>query len=467
MRITLTVILSLASTLAAAAETPAELQTEVCVVGGGSAGFGAALAAARAGADVILVEQMPRLGGTSTNGYVSNWEPGPDGPLSREMYHRLAAQNAVGITKDHNSDRKLGRFGLWLITPDATYEQTLQRAGLTRLDWRAVVFDPAAMSELMARMLDETDRCRCLLQHTCIDAEIESGRVVAIRARSADGASRRISARVFIDSTGGAHLCRLVGCETMLGPDTKARFGEPFASDSPEKTLNAISLCYRIRKSNKPIRQPAPESPVKRWPRSAHVSAVPGGDRIINPLAMLPGTALLDLGYEEAMQRCRQIVQTHWRWLQENPTFAEYEFDSYAPMLGIRESHRVVTEYVLTQHDLTATLTRQTHPDIIAVADHAMDVHGRGGRRVHGELKGPYGVPYRCLIPKGATNLLVACRGAGFSHIAASSCRLNRTMTALGHAAGLAAAQVVKRDVPVRQADVKKLQCELDLPLPR
>jgi len=108
-----------------------------------------------------------------------------------------------------------------------------------------------------------------------------------------------------------------------------------------------------------------------------------------------------------------------------------------------------------------------SHADVIAVADHAMDVHGEGGRRVHGELKGPYGVPYRCLVPKGSVNLLVACRGASFSHIAASSCRLSRTMVQLGHAAGLAAAMAVKADLAVTEIDVAALQSQLGLNLPR
>ena len=443
---------------------PVEVKAEVCVVGGGSGGFGAALAAARAGADVVLVDQMPRLGGTSTNAYVANWEPGPDGPLTREMYRRLAEQNAVGITKDHNPDRKLGPFGLWTIAPEATYEETLQRAGWNRDQWRAVVFDPNTMSELMSRMLEETGRCRVMLQHTCFDVEMDGDRVVAILARAADGTIRRMSARVFVDSTGGVYLCRKAGCETMLGSDPKSRFNEPFASEKPDKTLNAITLCYRIRKSDKPARAPTPKSPVKRC--GAHISGVPGGDLILNPLAMIPGRALIDLGYEETMARCQEIVKSHWHCMQRYPTFSQYEFDSHAPMLGIRESYRVVSDYVLTQHDLAATLKGQTHPDIIAVADHAMDVHGTGGRRVHGELKGSYGVPYRCLIPKGTSNLLVACRGAGFSQIAASSCRLNRTMTALGHAAGLAAAQAVQKDITVRDVDVKAIQRELNLPLP-
>ena len=456
-------VLSLALAAGEAPANPIEVQAEVCVVGGGSGGFGAALAAARAGADVVLVDQMPRLGGTSTNAYVSNWEPGPDGLLTREMYRRLKEQGAVEITKDHNPDRKLGPFGLWLCDPDAAYEQTLKRSRWTRDRWRAVVFDPNTMSELMSRMLAETGRCRVMLEHRCFDVEMDEERMVAVSAKAADGTVHRISARVFVDSTGGVYLCRKAGCETMLGPDPKARFNEPYAMEKPDKTLNAITLCYRIRKSDKPAPALKPKTPRKRC--GAHISAVPGGDLILNPLAMIPGRALIDLGYEETMSQCQEIVKTHWHCMQRYPTFSEYEFDSHAPMLGIRESYRVVAEYVLTQHDLAATLEKQTHADIIAIADHAMDVHGNGGRRVHGELKGPYGVPYRCLLPRGTSNLLVACRGAGFSQIAASSCRLNRTMTSLGHAAGLAAAQAVKKDISVREVDVRAIQRELDLSL--
>ena len=70
-----------------------------------------------------------------------------------------------------------------------------------------------------------------------------------------------------------------------------------------------------------------------------------------------------------------------------------------------------------------------------------MDVHGEAG--THGgprELVEPYGIPYRCLIPRGFDNLLVASRAASFSALAASSCRLSRTMMHLGQAAGTATA---------------------------
>ncbi|MEW6355282.1 MAG: FAD-dependent oxidoreductase [Planctomycetota bacterium] len=442
-----------------------DLHTDVCVLGGGSGGIGAALAASRYGASVVLVERMGRLGGTSTNAYVCNWEPGPGDAFAREMYDRLQQMNAVTIVSDHNPDRSKGRFGLWLPTAGARYEDTLRRWGRPRTDWRAIVFDPNALARVALELLEETGKCRVLLNTTYQEAHAEGNRVLSIKARPDDGTEYDIHAKVFIDCTGGVHLCRDIGCETMLGPEPASKFNEPSAPEQPDKTLNAISLCYRIRESENPKQAIEPNPPVETWPRSAHVSGLPNGDRIVNTLALLPGWTVFDMGYEKAMDEAKRRAQAHWRWLQGHDAFSGYEFDSFAPTLGIRESHRVVGEYVLTQHDLLAGLPKQTHRDVIAVADHAMDVHGEGGRRVHGELKAPYGIPYRCLIPMGWTNLLAACRGASFSHIAASSCRLSRTIIALGHAAGLAAATAAKEGITVGAVDVRTLQRELGMPL--
>jgi hypothetical protein len=439
-----------------------KLSTDVCVVGGGSGGFSAALAAARCGADCILVERLSVLGGTSTAAYVCNWGPGPGDELAREIYDRLNRMpNAVGITRDHNPDRRRGSFGLWLPIAGGRYEDTLRKALLERDDRRAVVFDPDSMNKLMEQMLEETGRCRIMLGTTFTKPSTSGKRIEAIHVEEDSRTQYRISAKVFIDSTGGAHLCRAAGFPMMQGPDAKARFGEKLAPDTPGTTLNAISLCYRVRKSDNPKRQEAPQPPVKKWPRSAHVSGLPGGDLILNPLATVPGRDLIDDGYDACMDRAKRIVEAQWRWLQQNPTFAPYEFHSFAPTLGIRESSRVLGEYVLTEHDLEAGLSGQKHSDIVAVADHSMDVHGAGSKRVRGHLDHAYGVPYRCLIPKGASNLLVACRGASFSHIAASSCRLSRTIIQLGNAAGQAAAMAIEDQVPVGNIDVTALRKRL------
>jgi len=248
----------------------------------------------------------------------------------------------------------------------------------------------------------------------------------------------------------------------MLGAEAFERFREPSAPAKPTNTLNAISLCYRIRRKKKPVRQTAPAPPVEKVPKSAHVSQLPGGDLIVNPLGIVPGRALIDKGYAACTADAKRIVQAHWRRLQGIETFSTYEFHSYAPMLGIRESYRVVGEYILTQHDLIAGLAGQKHRDMITVVEQPMDTHSpRGGRVVN--LKGPYGVPYRCLVPKGWENLLVAGRCSSFSHIAASSCRLSRNMMSLGRAAGAAAAMSLETGKSPAEIDPVALRKHLGL----
>lgn len=176
---------------------------------------------------------------------------------------------------------------------------------------------------------------------------------------------------------------------------------------------------------------------------------------------------------QSAYAECRRRALGHWHHCQTVfPEFQRYRLSWIAPALGVRETCRIRGEYVLTKHDLRAGLPKQTHPDIIALADHAMDTHGAGSRGT-GELAQPYGIPYRCLIPKGFQNLLIACRASSFSSLAASSCRLSRTMMQLGQAAGTAAALALRLGVPLpavppaalRQA-LRAQHVQLDWPMP-
>lgn len=447
-----------------------DLAPDVCVVGGGAGGCGAALAAARAGASVVLVERNPWLGGTSTSAYVSAWQAGPGEGFAREIYDRLRQWPGgpkAGIAHECNLKRERGPFALWLIDPQWDYSQTLRRSGLDISQCAAVVFDPESLSQVLLQMLTESGRCRVLLRTSMVDARSAGKRVVSIDVQPEGGSRSMIRARVFVDSTGGVALCRKLGCPTMLGAEPEERFHEPSVKKGASGSLNGISLCYRIRKSDRPQRQAEPEPPVSRWSHTAHVTEIPGGDLMVNPMAIVPGTTLVEKGYDETLALARRTTEAHWHWLQGLEPFTQYELHSQAPMLGIRETYRVVGQYVLTEEDLRQGLDRQPHRDMIAVADHRIDLHlGRGGSRLV-VIDQPYGIPYRCLIPEGWENLLVACRGASMSHMAASSCRLSRTILALGHAAGLAAAQAVRRDGNVVQVDVGAIQTELGIARPQ
>jgi hypothetical protein len=160
-------------------------------------------------------------------------------------------------------------------------------------------------------------------------------------------------------------------------------------------------------------------------------------------------------------------THAHWRRMQTDYGFDRYRFKNMSPLVGIRESHRLVGRYVLREQDVRAGLLHQPYRDeIIAVADHPLDTHGE--RKVKGpklnELAQPYGIPYTCLLPKEYDNLITASRGSSLSHIAASSCRLSRTMMAQGEAAGVASALALRSNGDYAEVAVTDLRQRLGIP---
>lgn len=429
-----------------------QVTCDVCVVGGGSGGVGAAIAAGRLGARVVLIEREERLGGTGTNAFVCNWEPGPGCSIAAEMYRRMKAMGGAGVCHGTYVDDSL------------PYEVSLVRAlpgdrQRQRVPY-SVAYRPEAFDAVARKMLAETGKVTVLDKTTFLRAEPNTPktRVEGALVERAQGRPARIRAKVFIDATGDVWVARSLGCEVMLGADPKSRFQEPSAPEEGGLRLNAITRCYLIRASDAPKRAPAPQQPV-RFPKAAFVRGWKGDVLCVNAMAMMPGKSLIELGYDECLRRSEEIVHAHWHWLQQE-RYPGYELVEIAPMLGIREGYRLVARYVLTERDILDGLPNQEHEDVIAVADHPRDVHGGGG--LH-QVDTAYGIPYRCLLPAGAwENLLVACRGSGFSQIAASSARLQRTMIQLGHAAGMAAAMAAKEDLAVDRVDVKALVARLD-----
>ncbi len=486
-------LISVAVSPSSAAEPAAkELRCELAVIGGGSGGFGAALAAARLGVDVVLVERADCLGGNSVRSGVNCWEMGAGGTgIPFDLYLRLKQQpNAVGIYSfgrhltwyDPKTEPYRYPGGETVIDPSRTYLDTLRRHGTRGMGadeakcrelWHGVPFEPQAMARTMLQMLTHTKHCRVLLNTTFVNATCKDQRIVS--ATLADG--RTLVADYYIDSTGDGVVCLAAGCETMMGQEPKSRFHEPAAPAMATDRINGVTLLYRATHVDTPAIETLPRDvPNKCWwgnYPAAFINHYPNGDLNINMLPTMDGAEFMQLGYQRAMAECQRRMRAHWHHLQTDyAEFREFRVSWVAPALGIRESRRIVGEYVLTQFDLAAGLRRQQHDDIICLADHSLDTHGshtHGG----GELSEPYGVPYRCLIPQGKRNLLIACRGASFSSLAASSCRLSRTMMQLGEAAGTATAlakqlDVDLPDVPPKQlrAQLRKQHVQLDHPLP-
>jgi len=465
-----------ALTLAVASAEQQPITCDIAVVGGGSAGFAAAWSAAHLGSDVVLIEKEAMLGGTSTIGGVNNWEPvmGATGVPYR-VYQRLKKlPNAVGVYRfdRHCSWKKpwekyVFPGGMIETDPCLSYAHTLLRHGPGMGDERwfrehchGVIFEPDAMAQTMLAMLNETGHCRVLLKTPFVSATHNAGRVSTVTL--SDGTLVR--ARIFIDATDGV-LCAQVGGELMSGRDAKSAFNEPGAPPEPVAHMNGATLIYRVTplgKKEPDLIEPLPVDVSEKcwWQKGfpyAFVGEYPTGDRFVNMLPTMRGEEYLKLGPEKAYAECERRVRTHWHWYQKNfDEFRRFRLKSIFPLMGVRETRRVKGEYVLNQNDLIEGVPRQKHADIIAIADHCMDSHGGGGPG--GELKNAYGIPYRCLLPLHTENVLIAGRAASFSAIAASSCRLSRTMMQLGEAAGVAAHLACTTDVPLRAVDAAAIR---------
>jgi len=422
------------------------LRAQVCVIGGGSGGIGAAVAAARGGADVVLLERDAVLGGTSTTAWVHTWEPcvGADG-IARDLY---------GVMRGYPLGVVEGDYG----------------KGTPRVGGSPLPFEPHALIHAARRLLDATGRCRALFDTTFSATRVTGEKIAAVEAWFR-GKRLLVEADVFIDCTADGDVCVDAGCNFHLGEDPKSRYGEPNAPAKAQPVLNSCTLVYRVTDTGTPQKPVLPKG-VKEGscPQPVCIRRLPNGDHLMNVVGMIEGDATVLTDYGRLLRDAHGRVLAHWQWLQSlrpgssrwnrlaGPKgYSTWTICGIAPRLGIRETRRIVTDYVLTENDCRAGLRGQRHRDVIGVTDHAVDIHG-SRHRLYEMPNGPYGVPLRCLLPKGPANLMIASRAGGFSHIAASSCRLSRTMITLGQAAGTAAAICVRNRIPPRQIDIAELR---------
>jgi hypothetical protein len=443
-----------AGAVAAAAEASqsgakdhASISCDVCVVGVGSGGFGAALAAARAGANVVAVERNQIVGGTSTMSWVHVWQPvsGARG-IPQELWQRMSAIPGAAPKLPYEKaepgwNDKSGKGGIELPYEPWAY------------DWCAQA------------MLRETGRCRLLLGASLAGVDVRRGRIQSVSVRTA-GEELTIRAKQFIDGTGDGVLCAAAGCPWNAGQDARSAYGESLAPEKPERKFNAMTLIYRL--SNTKVKQEPqlpPGIPPNYCEEGAYLCTMPNGDTLVNRCGMLTGDPLDPQAFAALLVEARRRVHAHAYWMQTkdvNNSHAHqgWSLSAIAPQLGVRESRRIVGDYVLTENDFRQGLAGQKHSDIIAISDHTLDLHGRFDLALK---NGPRGVPFRCLLPKQVENLLIACRALSCSQIAASSVRLQRTIMKIGEAAGIAAAMAVKKNVGPRQVPIKQLQAAIGI----
>ena len=398
---------------------------DIVVVGSGTAGMGAALAAARTGAKVALVHDRPVLGGNAS----TEIGVGTNGAAGSHPNRKLFARE-TGLCEEVNVVRRRPGVGSY----------------------------SAAFAFLAGR------EKRLSVRHNQRVVEVEKasdGGIAAVVARDTlTGAKTRFRAKLFIDCTGDGWVGVFADAERMIGREAKAEFNEGPAPDKRDDLIMSGCLmdgylCYRHARRDAPVDYRTPD-----W-----AQVLPEGfDRFVHGL---DPTWWIEHGgrfneireAERSRDELIRIVFAYWGWLKNvkfPDTARNAELTEVPYMNGRREGYRLVGDYVLTAND---ALEGRMFDDRISYGGWPLDTHdplgmdnpkGNGYWRDHPGVPN-YSIPYRCLYSKNVPNLMFAGRCQSVTHIALGSVRVEATLMTLGQAAGTSAALALAEGLSPRE----------------
>lgn len=417
------------------------LRPDVLVCGGGLAGIGAAVAAARAGASALLVERMGFAGGFFTavigsafDGFIDLRTGRPAvGGVVFEMLDRLGVlqgRDPLSVQFTYN-----GEISSLAEAPDAVVPRT----------------EPERFKKAADDIL--TDAGVQILFHTQVaDAVVRDGRIEAVIVSNKDGLVA-IAPKVVVDATGDA--------------DVAAWAGAPFEVNDP---IQPMSLHFRVIDVHAPADMALRERCTRLFQQANRDGLLQnfGGpwparfmdhDLYFNTIRV-PGNMTSPEDWTRAEIQGRRDAWTMFHLLKDHlPEFGNSYLIATGPTAGARESRRIVGEAVLTEDDVWSG---RRQPDVVVLGAGKLDRHGNSPATQHDEHHvPPYDIAYRTLIPKGVDNLLVAGRCHSATSAALASSRLTATAMGMGQAAGVAAALAVRGEASVRAVSVTELQDRL------
>lgn len=440
------------------------LRGDVIVVGGGPAGMCAAIAAAREGAGVVLVEQANACGGMATQGLV--------GPFMT-CYDRQAKTMIIRGLFEEIVERMVRRG--YAIHPSQVHAGTCFTSWIVLGHEHVTPFEPEGLKLIMDEMIQEAGVK--VLYHTCfLRPLMERDRIAGVLVSSKKGLEV-IEGKVVIDCTGDGDVAQRCGAPYEIGDQQLHQVqpatmffhvsnvdGERLEADIQahlhtfyrKDGVNYRSLHWRVaqarangdwslqRVSIGIFRMPKPDE----WcVNTSRIMNVDSTDNESLTRAEIEGRRQAD----EILRFLRKYV----------PGCENARMKATASCIGIRESRHIVGDYWLTGEDL---LQGKVPEDTILLSANSVDVHGRFGP-VSNEYvaiqSDYYGVPYRCLLPRGVEQLLVAGRCVSADSTAAGAIRVIPPCMGMGEAAGVAAALAVKAGCTARGLDTGLLRRRL------
>lgn len=386
---------------------------DICVIGGGMAGMCAAIAAARNGASVAIVQDRPVFGGNASS-EIRMWICGAHGIHNKE----------TGILEEIQLENQYrnpgGNYSLW--------DSVL---------WGKIHFQP---------------RLTSFLNCACSEAEMDGDRIVSIKAWQLTSQTwHTIHAKRFIDCSGDSILAALTGAEFRTGREARHEFDEDVEPPAADKKTMGNSLLIQLRRTEEAQPFIAP-----RW--AYKFEGAKDLPHRINGVSA-ENFWWIEVGGLQDTIRDAEAIRTElmkitygvWDYIKnrapERGKAENWAVEWIGSLPGKRENRRYVGDHILTQNDVRSG--GEFH-DTVAYGGWSMDDHHPAGLYYPGEptifhpAPSPYGIPYRSLYSRNISNLLFAGRNISVTHAALSSTRVMGTCALLGQAVGTAAALSVK-----------------------
>lgn len=404
--------------------TLVDLETDVLVAGGGLAGVCAALAAARNGARVVLVQDRSRLGGNSSS-EVRMHVVGANSHAGRPGWREGGLIEELRLDDAANNPQR--SWELWDLL---LYDKLVSEPNLT-----------------------------LLLETTLYSAQAREGRIERVLARC-DKTEHlyRVAAKLYVDATGDSRLGLEAGAELRRGREARAEFGESLAPERADQETLGSSILFTSRRHATPMPYTPPS-----WAR--RITREQLRFRDVSPQNWEYGYWWIEWGGDHDTIRENErirfellsIVTGVWDYVKnsgEHPDSAHWALEWVGMMTGKRGSRRLVGDTIVSQADLV----RGTWPDAVSIGGWPLDDHPPGGfdrsdlpPNTVVRTDEVYALPLRAFYSRNVSNLMMAGRNISATHAAFTSTRVMATCACVGQAVGTAAALCVAEALLPRQ----------------
>ncbi len=407
--------------------------TDVCVVGGGLAGTFAAIAAARTGAKVVLMQDRPMLGGNASS-EIRMWVSGAGS--------RVRNLQETGIMEE--------------VLLENMYRNPTRNFSV----WDSILYEKVKAEE----------NIELLLNCACCDATVSGGKIESVIGFQLTTYTwQTVNAKIFIDCSGDSILAELSDAEYKVGREAREEYNEEFGLDVADKKTMGMSLMIQAHETDHYCEFIAPDWAYK-FETDEDMKFKPHD--CLNKINTnfywieLGGEADSIHDTEEIRDELLKIAFGVWDHMKNRGDHGadNWELDFIGFLPGKRESRRYVGDYVLTQNDVEKGASFY---DEVAYGGWQIDNHLPGGFAMSGKgenhlqkkrLTEPYGIPLRSLYSVNVENLMFAGRNISASHIAFATVRVMATCGVVGQAAGTAAALAVRYGLTIRELGKQKIE---------